>query len=245
MGLCYLKLENYTKAQLHFELSLSQNSQDPSVYSNLGLTQEKIGDTIAAINSYRQALELQADHPEALSNFSYLTRKTKRLDLAEATLSTVEKDENPSPYSLFHRGMVLHQLGRYQQAIAQYNQAISYFPNEADFYLQRGFSQEKLKQLDQALKDYSIAIKLGPTLEKAYVNRGNVYYKQRKFSLALQDYQKALSLNDQNAKVYYNLGLVYHRLHQLDEACLYLNNALDLGYQPALSVIKKICAGPE
>jgi len=245
MGLCYLKLEEYSKAQLHFELALSQNSQDPNLFSNLGLTSERSGDTISAINYYRQALEIQPDHLVALSNFSYLTRKTNQLELAEATLAAVEEEASPSPYSLLHRGMVLHRLGRYPEAVAQYNQAIANSPNDADFYLQRAFSLEKLNRLDESVNDYTWAIRLGPNLEKAYVNRGNVYYKQRKFALAMQDYRKALTLNEQNAKVYYNLGLVYHRLHQLDEACLNLNQALNLGYQPALRIIKKVCPPPD
>ncbi|MEM9673382.1 MAG: tetratricopeptide repeat protein [Bacteroidota bacterium] len=244
MGLCYLELKNYPKAQLHFELALSQNSQDPNIYSNLGLTSEQSGDTLAAMNHYRQALVLQPDHSVALSNFSYLTRKTKQLDLAEATLLANEKAENSSPYSLLHSGMLLHQLGRYHQAVDKYSQAITYSPRDADLFLQRAFSLEKLRRLEEALADYSRAIKLNPSLEKAYVNRGNVYYKQQKFQLAIQDYSEALTLNSQNAKVYYNLGLVYHRLHQINDACLNLTRAEELGYQPALRIINKVCPRP-
>mgnify|MGYP001791283651 CR=1 FL=1 len=244
MGLCYLELKNYPKAQLHFELALSQNSQDPNIYSNLGLTSEQSGDTLAAMNYYRQALLLQPDHSVALSNFSYLTRKTKQLDLAEATLLANEKAENSSPYSLLHSGMLLHQLGRYHQAVEKYSQAIAHSPRDADLFLQRAFSLEKLRRLEEALADYSRAIKLNPSLEKAYVNRGNVYYKQQKFQLAIQDYNEALTLNTQNAKVYYNLGLVYHRLHQINDACLNLTRAEELGYQPALRIINKVCPKP-
>lgn len=244
MGLCYLELEAFSKAATYFELALSQRAQDPNLHSNLGLTSERSGDTLQAIQHYSNALTLQPNHPIALQNFSYLTRKTNRLDLAEAAFQKTSSTEEASPQSLLHQGMIQHQQGKYQQAIALYDRAIAKMPHEADFYLQRGFSHEKLLHLDQAFQDYSFALQLNPTLEKAFVNRGNVLYKQKKLDQAIQDYERALKLHPNNAKVYFNIGLCHHRMRQYSEACAYLDKALQLGYKEAQPVLQKICKAP-
>ena len=240
MGLNYLALKDYEKAILHFELALSQRSEDANIYNNLGLASESLGDTLQAIDYYRQALLLDANHPEALQNFSYLTREYNQLETAKTTLSQLS-NASSSPSLLLHRGMVLHQSGNYQQAIDAYDAAIRQAPANADLYLQRGFSQEKLSQFQNALQDYTQAITLDSRLEKAYLNRGNVYYKLKKFDVAEQDYRTALRLAPENAKTYYNLGLVYHRKGNLQEACQNLERAVELGYSGAETVSDKIC----
>ncbi|MEM9832431.1 MAG: tetratricopeptide repeat protein [Bacteroidota bacterium] len=243
MGLNYLALENYDKATLHFELALSQLNGDATIYNNLGLASEKLGDTLRAIDCYRRALLLDADHSEALQNFSSLTREYNRLETAETTLSQLSSTST-SPTLLLHQGMVLHQSGKYQEAISAYNTALRQAPSNADLYLQRGFSREKLSQLQDALQDYTQAIGLDSRLEKAYLNRGNVYYKLKKFENARQDYLTALQLAPSNAKIYYNLALTHHREGDIQEACRHLERALELGYVGAKAVSDKICSNP-
>ncbi|WKN43426.1 tetratricopeptide repeat protein [Tunicatimonas pelagia] len=240
LGLSYLALEDYKKAVLYFELALSHQQEDATIYNNLGLASEHLGDTLVAIDYYRQALLIQPDHADALQNFSFLIRKSDNLDVAQTTFAQL--NEEGSSATLLHQGMMLHQADQFQQAIAAYNKGLRQSPQDADLYLQRGFSYEKLHQFQRALTDYTQALTLNPTLEKGYLNRGNIYYKLKKFDTAERDYLTALQLTPDNSKTHYNLGLVYHRKKQIVEACQALERAVALGYKPAQEIINKICS---
>lgn len=239
MGLSYLKLKNYTKALLYLELALSQNRQDAAIYNNLGIVSEQMGDTLQAIDYYRQAVVIQPDHEEALQNFSFLTQKSGNTQVATSTFAQIS--ERASPSTLLHEGMALIKADNYKEAIMKFDQGLRQSPQSPDLLLQRGFAQEKLAQLELALADYTQAINLNSTLEQGYLNRGNVYYKLKKFGEAERDYLSAIKLYSSNPKAYYNLGLVYHRKKQLADACRCLGQAVNLGYSPAQEVINKVC----
>ena len=60
----------------------------------------------------------------------------------------------------YNRGNTYATLGRYDQALADYNQAISIAPNLAPVYNKRGFTYHKLGRYEEALVDYTRAIRI-------------------------------------------------------------------------------------
>jgi predicted alpha/beta superfamily hydrolase len=55
-GKRYLKLKNYDKAQIYFERAIRANTSATDVYEELGIAQEKMQNSSAALNSFKQAM---------------------------------------------------------------------------------------------------------------------------------------------------------------------------------------------
>ena len=77
-----------------------------------------------------------------------------------------------------NRGFAKRQQGKLDEAIADYDMAISLNPNHAKAYNNRGVAYRKKGDLDRAIADYNEAIRLDPKDAKAYHNRGYAYWKK-------------------------------------------------------------------
>jgi tetratricopeptide (TPR) repeat protein len=122
-------------------------------------------------------------------------------------------------YEKTRAGNRLFQQGKYQDAYAQYTEALSQTPgpSESLLHYNLGAALYKQQKYDEAIKEFDTAL-AGPDSrlkEKTYYNTGNCYFRT---GLAAKDlellkkaagsYQKALELdpNDQDAK--HNLEVV-------------------------------------
>ena len=70
--------------------------------------------------------------------------------------------------------------GRYDKAIADYDEAIRLNPNDASAYYERGQAWHSKDDLDKAIADYDEAIRLDPRHARAYTIRGIVLQSEEK-----------------------------------------------------------------
>src|SRR3954470_10921217 len=116
-----------------------------------------------------------------------------------------------------NRGVAYANKGLYDQAIADYGQAISLSPRSfptAYFNRASAYSNQGLD--DQAIADYSKAISLEPEgtdpdfkLAYAYDYRGNAYERKGLYDEAIADFTMAISLNARFENAYEHRGNRY------------------------------------
>ncbi len=94
-----------------------------------------------------------------------------------------------------NRGIAYTSLGRREQALADFTEAIRLAPNAPYPYYNRGNAYYDLGKFDEALADYSAAIERGPEMALAYYNRGLTYQKLGNRDRSIEDFQKALTLD--------------------------------------------------
>ena len=83
-------------------------------------------------------------------------------------------------------------------AIGEYNKAIQRDGDNANAYINRGYSYHELGQYQNAVNDYTKAIQIGGHQDAlAYNNRGIGYRKLGQYALANTDKTKACSLDSQ------------------------------------------------
>jgi PGF-CTERM protein len=116
----------------------------------------------------------------------------------------------------------------YDSAIADYNKAIEFDPNEGNAYNNRGNTYQDLQQYDSAIEDYNRAIELDPNDAGAYNNRGNIYHDLQQYKKAIEDYNKAIERNPNLVQGYYNRGNSYYNLEQYERAIEDYNKAIEL-----------------
>ena len=96
-----------------------------------------------------------------------------------------------------NRGNAKAELGRHEEAIADYDEAIELNPENALAYNNRGNAKANLGRHEEAIADYDRAIGINPEYALAYANRGRAKSALGHVSEAEADSERALELADQ------------------------------------------------
>lgn len=97
--------------------------------------------------------------------------------------------------SYFERGKLKYYAEDYQDAIANFSQAIALDESYVEAYLYRGLAYTSLGKYQVAIGDYNHAIEVQPDLAQAYNYRGNTYRELGDCRSAIIDYDRALGLD--------------------------------------------------
>ena len=88
---------------------------------------------------------------------------------------TVPTSTEGEHVDFFDSGLELHDQGRWEEAIAEFHEAVRLDPQDPDPYLFRGISYLNVGEYDLALEDLNSAISFDPTDADAYYYRAIVY----------------------------------------------------------------------
>jgi len=115
-------------------------------------------------------------------------------------------------------GNKLQEQGRFEEAVAEFDEAIRINPERAVTYNDRAFAHGEMGQHDKALADFSEAIRLEPQNAFYHVNRGGTHGEMGQFDRALEDEIEAIRLDTQLAMAYNNRAFTYTSLGMDAEA---------------------------
>ena len=129
----------------------------------------------------------------------------------------------------------LAKQNKLDEAIALYNQALSYKPTfpETHFFLGNAFDQ--LGRPDEAVAEYEKALWFKPMQEQTHIFLGIVLGKQKKYAAAITNYEAALKLSPDSAVTHNNLARILHTQGRLDDAIAHYTAALKINPQLALA----------
>jgi tetratricopeptide (TPR) repeat protein/S1-C subfamily serine protease len=168
------------------------------------------------------------------------SRTPRKQDLQSAVVAfqqAVKVDPKFSP-SLRYLGLSLGELGRYDQAVTAYKQAIA-LGESFVLYEELGYVLRHLKRYPEAINAYNQAIKLKPNHHWAYTNRGVVYAVQKQYPQAIADFNRAIKLAPNDALVYQNRGVVNLLQKQYTQAIADFNQAIGFDPNNVVAYIKR------
>lgn len=178
------------------------------------------GDRLRAIDDYHALLALEPTNTNAL-----MQRARLHLDVgdmldaaADATRLLNTGVERPQIYTL--RGLAYQQLGRFEESIRDFSEAIARDKRYADAYAARAGSHASLAQNDAAIADYTQALAIAPTAA-LHVLRSAVYLLRGAAGdvvSARRDASDALHTDAEHRPALYYRALAYYRLHKPDKA---------------------------
>jgi tetratricopeptide (TPR) repeat protein len=193
--------------------ALGKQQSGTLVASRYRVTEQTVPTTPGKFLDRGILFAMKGEYDKAIADFSEALKLDPNLNAAYqlrgralyASVSYVtDLDENFSGVGSLSKGgqVSLEEQRVYDQAIADYNQAISLNPKFAGAYTNRGNAYGIKGEYDRAIADYTQAIALDPKSAYAYIVRGSAYYFKGQKNQAIQDLEKALSLdpNDQGAK---------------------------------------------
>jgi tetratricopeptide (TPR) repeat protein len=184
-----------------------------------------------------------------------ITGKRPPQELKNTPLSTTNTETiQPSSFdadTYFNQGFAKSNLGDYEGAIADYNQAIKIKPDYATAYNNRGNAKHNLGDCEGAIADYNQYIKIKPDYADAYCSRGLEKSYLGDHQGAIADYNQAIKIEPDCADAYFFRGNAKAKLGDKKGAIADGNQSLQFfaqqnrmaAYQVVLSKVKKLEKG--
>ena len=138
-----------------------------------------------------------------------------------------------TPWDHFRRGNRHYHAREYEDAVAEYTQAIALDPKYARAYNNRGAANNYLGQYAEAIADCTQAITLDPKYAAAYNNRGAANNYLGQYAEAIADCTQAITLDPKYAAAYNNRGYANNHLGKYAEAIADCTQAIALAPQVA------------
>jgi tetratricopeptide (TPR) repeat protein len=111
--------------------------------------------------------------------------------------------------SHYKLGLIYERGQKFKEAKAEYDKALSVFPDFSCALLRRGYIHDFSKKVKQALADFRMAGEADPQFTLAFFDQGLCYKRLRKPDLALESYQRCAALDADLAAAHNNMGLIY------------------------------------
>jgi len=139
-------------------------------------------------------------------------------------------DEDVASLAEVHhaKGFAHRKAGRFEEAIEEYTQALSYDQRHFRALFNRAFSYDRIGNLENAIEDYSTALSIEPRASFALYNRGIARDKVNDHAGAIDDFTRAIAEDPNNADFYHNRGFAKRKLGDFPGAVLDYTAAIRL-----------------
>lgn len=144
------------------------------------------------------------------------------------------------------RAVVQQRMGRQENAIADFSQAIQLMKQagKSDWelaftYFMRANTYRAKGDLDQAIADHSESIRIAPGWDKSYNDRGAIYFQKGDFARALDDISKVISFRPDSPRVaesYAIRAMLQHRMGQQAKGLEDADRAVALNARSAMAL---------
>jgi tetratricopeptide (TPR) repeat protein len=131
------------------------------------------------------------------------------------------------------RGVMYSKQKDLTLAIADFDQALKYDPDNASAYGNRGVTYRALKEYELAIQDCTHALAINPDLDWVYACRGDIYRHLKKYPEALHDFSRAIALDPDDAPSYVGRGRVYRGMDDYERSIADIQHAISLDNKPA------------
>lgn len=170
--------------------------------------------------------QMTATQAQALLNQAIIWHQRGQLQQARTLYERIIA-AHPKHYQALHLlGIVAAQTRNFQAAADLIGLAIEQFPNNPDFYINRGNALRELAQFDAAIVSYDKAIAIKPGYAEAYSNRSIALQGLKQLDAAVAGYDKAIALNPAYVEAYSNRGIALLQLKQVKNAIASCDKAI-------------------
>ena len=126
------------------------------------------------------------------------------------------------------RAIELSRKKSWDEAIANYQQAIALNPNDASTHYNFALALKYKGDSQQAVQEFQAALRLKPKWSDAHYGLGATWYDLQDFTAALKELQTAVKLEPANAAVHRFLARIYAQQNDTSDAEHELLRALQL-----------------
>jgi predicted TPR repeat methyltransferase len=176
---------------------------------------------------------------EAVS-VAIILQKSQQFVAAREVYRRVLEIAPDHPRALHYAGLLAHQQGRNEEALALIERSVALVPDQADWYSNLGIVLQSDQRLNSAVDSYRRAIEIDPGHANAHNNLGVLLRATGQPVEAEAAYRTAIRLDPEHADAYNNLGILLNGLQRTKEAAACYCKAITL--QPKHPEARKLLA---
>jgi tetratricopeptide (TPR) repeat protein len=125
----------------------------------------------------------------------------------------------------FNLGVTLMRLGKVQEAIGHYEQALRRNPDFCTAHNNLGSALLQAGKATEAIRHYEQALRIKPDFAEAHNNLGNALDELDRPQEAVGHYEQALRIKPDYADAHYNFGVTLEKLGRTQEAIQHYEQA--------------------
>jgi tetratricopeptide (TPR) repeat protein len=148
---------------------------------------------------------------------------SEALDAVDMALET-----EPYDYALDDKGYILYELGRYNESVAIFEEALSLTPDDPDAWYGKGIALLELDLYKEAMASFSQAINLDSEFSDAWVGMGECLIGMENDQAALEPLKQAITIDPDYSYAWYLQGVALINLDRKEEAVFPLRRALEI-----------------
>lgn len=226
LGTAHDSLEDFDKAIDCYRTALKQHPEYAQVHSNLGDTLRNLKCFEEARNAYTEAWHLDNSQVELLYKLGAVEHDLflsghRNQDILQQAETHYHEFLVKRPDSVdAHLGLakVLYDSDHYEDAIAEFRQAIACAPQKAEHLVTLGLVLQSHEDLDEAEKCYSKAIEVDPAQAAAHNNLGAIAKKRGDLEKAISHFKRAIAEEPDYAQAHFNLGLTLKKVSKYEDS---------------------------
>ncbi|MDH4162315.1 MAG: tetratricopeptide repeat protein [Nitrospirota bacterium] len=219
-GMDAFSRSDYTLAENLFHRILGVNPRFADILNKMGLIYSQTNRPDLAAKSFEQALAINPGYTEASLNLAITYHALNQYDKAREVFERAARisREGSSDIDPFIKGKLANEhlkigniyanLGKFPDAIDEYEKALRLAPNFADIITQLGIALRETGQYDEALKQFNRAKEANANFIPARLHLGITYYSRGFYGLAEEEWQAALKIDPKNLAVKTYLNFV-------------------------------------
>jgi predicted O-linked N-acetylglucosamine transferase (SPINDLY family) len=199
LGASLLNLDKAQEAASCCQEAIGLDPRWAPPHFTLGMALERLGQPLAAIESYRRNLQLgggdtPTDQALSCNTLGVLFQSLGRLDEAATCYVQALQIESGNPRTHNNLGVILHARGDQAGAMARYTEALRIQPNFAEAWVNLGNLLRLYGRLEEALEAYGRSAAIKPDYATAYYNAGVVQRDLGHVPNSIACYRRALEL---------------------------------------------------
>ncbi|WP_026950717.1 tetratricopeptide repeat protein [Algoriphagus mannitolivorans] len=239
MGLCAIELKNYELAISYLDLATEENPSNPDYYSERGKALARLGENMAAIESYEIALDLDPSHKPARQGLAQVRNGGDEFLLAE--LNTLIDSGEANSQTFKQRGFYRMSHEDLNGALEDFSKAIQKDSNDPENFFYLAWAYSRQKNWKKAEENYTQAIELEPTNPEYFLARGQSRFQNGQTEGALADFTLATSIDPDHASGHYHKGIAFQKLGKKELACEEFKRGMELGMEASKKAFEKAC----
>lgn len=210
----YASLERYDESIAVLERLQPVQNRNVAIIGQLAELYYRKGDLDIAFEYYKQITvyePVSENARVAYANMGNIRDDQHRYDEAISYYKKALSIDPKDSATLYNLGITYKHAGKPELAVAAFNDAAQYNPDNpkprlaiADLYYEKGY-------LDLALDEYIKVVRLWPNLQEAQFTIGMLYYHKGRNDYALEAFNRVIAINGNNAyakKAYVNIGII-------------------------------------
>ena len=229
LGIIYRKMGDGLNAESNLKKAVKLNPKNEELQIFLAEYYLDNDKTLEAETIFKQLKQNDQKLPQNYFNMGKVASRKGEYQQAIAFYdSALMITVGDFPEAHLNKGLILRKIGKEEEAIDAYREAIKFDKNYSEAYYNLAIANQKLKRDDIAINSYHKALKINKSYAKAWYNLGVIYNRKDDLDSAVLCYQEAVNYSPTYLKALVNLGITLNRLDKALDAIQCYKKAITL-----------------